>query len=184
MRSAKFLVTSIAALIAASGAFAQQAGTYTGTTHDGSSVTIVVANDPNNSGKLEVASVGFGVDMLCRKTKETLSYVGIGLGDGQDIAGDGSFSYASSDFFDIDLVTSMTFKAGGKVKGKVGANLAAFVPAYGHTTLTNETQACVSPNQSFTATLSGPAPAKPPVPAAMTLSDGHSTIKIGVLPSK
>jgi len=81
--------------------------------------------------------------------------VGIGLGDGRDIADDGTFSYASSGFFDIDLVTSMTFKGTKNLKGKVGVNLAAFVPAIGHTTLTSKVQPCVSPNQPFTATFSG-----------------------------
>ncbi|MEI9929095.1 MAG: hypothetical protein WDM89_00650 [Rhizomicrobium sp.] len=181
MRFAKFLATTAIAATVASTAQAQQIGTYTGTAQDGSSVTITVAQDPNNSN-LEVTVLGFGLTMLCQKSKETLSYIGIGLGDGQDIVNK-KFSYASSDFFDIDLVTSMTFKGNG-VKGKVGGNLSAFNPASGHTTLTDKVQACVSPNQSFTATFSGPGAAKLPARAAMTLSDGHSTIKIGATPSK
>jgi hypothetical protein len=120
--------------------------------------------------------------MVCQKSKETLYYIGLGLGDGQDIVNK-KFAYASANFYDIDLVTSMTFKGNG-VKGKVGGNLSAFNPASGHTTLTKNVQACVSPNQSFTATFSGTAPAKLPARAAMTLSDGHSTIKIGALPSR
>ena len=144
----------LGAFCAASPALAQQVGTYTGTTQDGSAVTIIVATDPNTS-KLEVKSFSFGVDMLCQKSMETLSDVGIGLGDGFDIAGDGTFSYATSGFFDIDLVTSMTFKGTKSVKGKVGANLAAFVPAIGHTKLTSKVQPCVSATQPFTATFSG-----------------------------
>jgi hypothetical protein len=181
MRLAKLLVASVVALLAASAAQAQQIGTYTGTTKDGSSVTITVAQDPNNSN-LEVTVVGFGITMLCQKSKETLNYIGIGLGDGQDIFNE-KFSYASSDFFDIDLVTSMTFN-GDSVRGKVGGNLSAFNPASGHTKLTKDVQACVSPNQSFTATLSGPAAVKPPVPAAMTMSDGKSMITIGAQPAR
>src|ERR1700733_5984274 len=107
----------LGAFCAASPVLAQQVGTYTGTAQDGSSVTIVVATDSNTS-KLEVKSVAFGVNMLCQKTMETLSDVGIGLGDGFDIAGDGTFSYATSGFFDIDLVTSMTFKGAKNLKGK------------------------------------------------------------------
>ncbi len=181
MRLTKFLVAPVAVLLVSSAAQAQQIGTYTGTAQDGSSVTLTVAQDPNNAN-LEVTVEGFGLTLVCQKTKETLYYIGIGLGDGQDII-DKKFSYASSDFFDIDLVTSMTFK-GNSVKGKVSGGLSAFDPASGHTKATNKVQACVSPNQSFTATFSGPAAAKLPTKAAMTLSDGLSTIKIGALPSK
>ncbi len=181
MRIAKALVISGAGLLAASAAQAQQIGTYTGMAQDGSSVTITVAQDPNNAN-LEVTVEGFGLTLVCQKTKETLYYIGIGLGDGQDIV-DKKFSYASSDFFDIDLVTSMTFK-GNSVKGKVSGGLSAFDPASGHTKPTDKVQACVSPNQSFTATFSGPAAANLPTKAAMTLNDGKSTIKIGTLPPK
>lgn len=181
MRLTKSLLTPFVALIAASNAHAQQIGTYTGTTKDGSSVTITVAQDPNNAN-LEVKVVGFGISMLCQKSKETLNYIGIGLSDGADII-DKKLSYASSDFFDIDLVTTMTFK-GNSVKGKVGGNLSAFNPANGHTTLTKSVQACVSPNQAFTATLSDMAIAHPATPVAMTLSDGRSTIRIGAIPSR
>lgn len=144
----------IAAVGTISPALAQQVGTYTGTTQDGSAVTVIVATDPETS-KLEVKTISFDVDMLCQKTMETLTDVGIGLGDGRDIADDGTFSYASSGFFDIDLVTSMTFKGTKNLKGKVGANLAAFVPAIGHTKLTSKVQPCVSASQPFTATFSG-----------------------------
>jgi hypothetical protein len=83
-----------------------------------------------------------------------LNYVGIGLGDGYDIV-NGTFSYASSGFFDINLVTAMTFHGTRSVKGKVGVNFAAFDPAIGHQTLTNKVQVCVSPKQPFSATFSG-----------------------------
>jgi len=154
VRSSKFLVVTFIAATAAYSAQAQQIGTYTGMMQDGSSVTIVVAQDPNNAN-LEVYSIGFGVTDTCEKTKETLSYVGVGLGDGHDIASDGSFSFASSNYFDVNLVASMTFKGNKSVKGKGGANLAAFNPAYGHDNLTDKTQACVSPRQPFSATFSG-----------------------------
>lgn len=180
MRFAKFFVTPFVALFAASGAHAQQIGVYTGTTQDGSTVSITVAQDPNNAN-LEVNVVSFGLSLLCQKSKETLDDIGIGLGDGFDIV-DKKFSYTSSGFFDIDLVTSMTFK-GSTVKGKIGANLSAFNPAIGHTTLTKSVQACVSPNQPFTATRSGDGIVHPQAPAAMTLSDGKSTIRIGTLPA-
>ena len=152
MRLAGFVL--IAAACAVSPALAQQVGTYTGTMDDGSPVTIVVGTDPNNS-KLEVKTISFDVDMLCQKTMETLSQVGIGLSDGNDIADDGTFSYSSSNFFDIELVTSMNFIGTKTIKGKGGANLAAFIPALGHTTLSPKVQACVSPNQHFTAKFSG-----------------------------
>ena len=93
-------------------------------------------------------SSAFDINALCQKSKETLNYVGIGLGDGSDIV-NGKFSYASSGFFDIDLVTTMTFHGTQTVKGKVGVNFAAFNPALGHQTLTDKVQVCVSTNQSF-----------------------------------
>ena len=69
------------------------------------------------------------------------------------------------------------------MKGKVGANLAAFNPAIGHTTLVKSVQVCVSQNQPFTATRSGDGIVHPQASAVMTLSDGKSTIRIGTLPA-
>jgi len=153
MRFAKSFVISALGVFAASAAQAQSIGTYTGTTADGSSVTITVAQDPNNAN-LEIKVIAFGVSLLCQKSKETLNYIGIGFNDGSDIV-DGKFSYASSDFFDVDLVTSMTFHGSQSVKGKVGVNFAAFDPAIGHEKLIDKTQACISPNQTFSATNTG-----------------------------
>jgi hypothetical protein len=123
-------------------------------TEDGSAVTITVAQDPNNDN-LEVKVISFDINALCQKSMETLNYIGIGLGDGYDIV-DGQFSYASSGFFDIDLVTAMMFHGTQTVKGKVGVNFAAFNPALGHQTLTSKVQVCVSPKQPFAATFAGP----------------------------
>ncbi len=153
MLFAKSFVISALGVFAASAAQAQAIGTYTGTTADGSSVTITVAQDPNNAN-LEIKVIAFGVSLLCQKSKETLNYIGIGFNDGSDIV-DGKFSYTSSDFFDIDLVTSMTFHGSQSVKGRVGVNFAAFQPAIGHEKLTTKVQACVSPTQTFSATNTG-----------------------------
>jgi hypothetical protein len=153
MVAKRIVLSIIGALAAGSAAHAQQIGTYTGTTEDGSSVTITVAQDPNNAN-LEIKVLAFGISALCEKSKETLNYIGIGFNDGYDIIG-GNFSYASSGFFDIDLVTAMTFHGTRSVKGKVGVNFAAFNPAIGHQTLTNKVQVCVSPKQPFSATFSG-----------------------------
>jgi len=179
MHFARFLATAAVAATVASNAQAQKIGTYSGTTEDGSTVSITVAQDPNNAN-LEVKVISFGLSMLCLKSKETLNDVGIGLGDGFDIV-DSKFSYTTANFFDIDLVTNMVFK-GNNVKGKVGTNLSAFNPAGGHTTLIKSVQACVSPKQPFTATFTGPAAVMPLAPAAMTLRDNKSTVRIGTLP--
>src|SRR5437763_727011 len=105
----RYQVLPIAIVFACAGlaAQAQQVGEYDGTTADGSSVYIQVAQDPNSSN-LEVKGVSFGLTLGCLKSGETLNDIGIGLSDGYDIA-NGKFSYASSNFFFIDLVTSMTF---------------------------------------------------------------------------
>jgi hypothetical protein len=153
MVAKRIVLSMIGALVASSAVQAQQIGTYTGMTEDGSSVTITVAQDPNNDN-LEIKVIAFGVSLLCQKSKETLNYIGIGFNDGADIVG-GKFSYASSGFFDIDLVTAMAFHGTNSVKGKVGVNFAAFDPAIGHDTLTNKVQVCVSPKQPFSATFSG-----------------------------
>jgi hypothetical protein len=169
MRFAKSFVISVIALIAASTAQAQQIGNYTGTTEDGSSVLITVAQDPNNTN-LEVTVVAFGITALCEKSKETLSYIGIGINDGGDIFR-GKFSYVSSGFSNIDLVTSMTFHGTKSVKGKVGVNFAAFDPALGHETLINKVQVCISRPQSFSATFSG-TDAKADIPAGTATISG------------
>jgi hypothetical protein len=180
---AKWIVLSmLGALAASTAAQAQQAGTYTGTTEDGSAVTITVAQDPNNDN-LEVKVIAFDISALCQKSKETLNDIGIGLGDGYDIVG-GTFSYASSGFFDIDLVTAMTFHGTHSVKGKVGVNFAAFDPALGHQTLTNKVQACVSPKQPFSATFSGAESRLGLPPGTMTVHGpgGSTTQTLSVRP--
>ncbi|MBV9693128.1 MAG: hypothetical protein JO261_05455, partial [Alphaproteobacteria bacterium] len=150
----RFLLPVLATLLATSmGAQAQQIGEYTGLTDDGSTVTIDVAQDPGNSN-LEVTLVAFGLSLPCSKSGETLHDIGIGINNGADIIG-GKFSFNTANFFDIDLVTSMTFKGTTTVKGKVGANLAAFNPALTHDKLTKNVQVCVSPVQNFTATFTG-----------------------------
>lgn len=150
------LLAALGALLGTSvTAHAQQVGVYEGVTADGSSVSITVAQDPNNAN-LEVKVVSFGFSFVCGKSGEILNDVGIGLGDGQDIVG-GKFSYASANFNSIDLVTSMSFHGQDSVTGKVGADLAAFDPAIGHDKLTKSTQACGVPKQSFDARFSGPA---------------------------
>ena len=145
-----------AAMLLCSGlaANAQQIGEYDGVTADGSAVEIDVAQDPNNAN-LEVKVLSFDLSMLCDKSGETLKHIGIGLNDGEDIIG-GQYSFASSDFYSIDLVTSMTFNGLDTIKGQVGGNLAAFDPAIGHNTLIKKVQACVSHNQKFKATYVGP----------------------------
>jgi hypothetical protein len=154
MIAKRIVISVIGALAASTAAQAQRVGNYTGTTEDGSAVTITVAQDPNNDN-LEVKVISFDINALCQKSGETLNYIGIGLGDGYDIVG-GTFSYTSSGFFDIDLVTTMMFHGTQTVKGKVGVNFAAFDPALGHQTLTKKVQVCVSPKQPFAATFSGP----------------------------
>jgi hypothetical protein len=152
----RLLIPALAALLCTSlSARAQQIGEYDGTTDDGSSVVIKVAQDPNNSN-LEVTVVSFGLSLACSKSGEILHDIGIGLNDGADIA-NSKFSYSTSNFFYIDLVTSMTFHGTRTVKGKVGANLSAFNPASGHDTLTNKLQVCTSPKQNFTASFAGAA---------------------------
>jgi hypothetical protein len=151
----KFASIVLLAAVCASPAMAQQVGEYTGFMADGTtSVTIDVGTDPNN-GKLEVKTIAFGTTNTCQASKETLFYVGVGLNDGADISSKGKFSYASDQFYEIDLVTNMTFKGTKSVSGKGTAYLAAFNPAIGHEKLTTKTQACTSPNQSYTATFTG-----------------------------
>jgi len=176
----KFASIVLLGVLCAAPATAQQVGEYTGTMQDGSSVTIDVGSDPN-TGKLEVTTIAFGVSDICRSSKETLFYVGVGLGDGHDISSKGKLSYASGEFFDIDLVTNMTFKGNKSVSGKGAAYLAAFNPAIGHEKLTTKTQACVTPSQPFTATFSG-ADISRALPAGTVVvhrADGTSTMHQG-----
>jgi hypothetical protein len=168
------------AMLFATAAEAQHIGTYTGTTADGAAATIVVAKDPNN-GNLEVKDISFDLDLPCSKSGETLSFIGVGLGDGQDIVNH-QFSYASSNFFDIDLVVNMTFHGTDGIKGTVAGALAAFNPANDHTTFVKQVQRCFDPNQTFTATrTSAPAATRPPAAVTMRGRDG-TTIAIGFQP--
>src|ERR1700679_4339197 len=96
----KFASIVLLGVLFAAPAMAQQVGEYDGTMADGSTVAIVVAQDPNNS-KLEVTTISFHVTDDCRQTKETLSFGGVGLNDRAYIADGVIFSYVTLHFFEI-----------------------------------------------------------------------------------
>jgi len=95
---------AIVAAVLATPAVAQQVGTYTGTSADGSSLTFVVGTDPNN-GYYQLTSAGIGFSAPCRNHAYVLNSAW-GLGLAQDIIDrkTGKFSQTDNYFtFNITL---------------------------------------------------------------------------------
>jgi hypothetical protein len=152
MKKALLVCAASCGLAMSFAANAQQVGEYDGQTGDGNGVQILVAQDPNNNN-LEVAAVGFGFSLLCKKSgdQKGTSWA-IFFPDGNDIIG-GKFSYSLA-YEDSYLPFSMTFKGKKSVSGNTGLWDANINPAIGYSTPPKKAQLCVS-QQPFTATFSG-----------------------------
>ena len=140
-----------AALLAgfAGAAHAQQAGTYSGTAADGSSLSFTVAADPN-TGALQVASANISFSDTCNPGSFTFqSSWGLG-GSGPDFTG-ATGTYATNVAGYFDVISAFKF-SGTTMSGTIENVAVNFVPASG-TGLPKKAAFCKSPKQSFRATL-------------------------------
>jgi hypothetical protein len=136
-------ILSLAA--AASFAGAQQVGVYLGTTTDGHSVEIDVAQDPDTLA-LYVSNVNAGYTMTCPKTGDTQEWGVQWQGNLGDII-EGSMS---ANLMGIEAYTNVTaiFGNANHVHGKLKSG----VPEYANSETV--TQSCNAMNQGYTATFS------------------------------
>jgi hypothetical protein len=129
----------------ASIAHAQQVGVYLGTTNDGHSVEIDVAQDPD-TGNLYVSNVNAGYTMNCPKTGDSQEWGVQWLGNlGWIVEGSMSANLmAITSFTNVSAI----FGSANHVHGKIKSG----VPEYASSETV--TQSCSAMNQGYTATFS------------------------------
>jgi hypothetical protein len=150
------------AMVFGSGAEAQKAGTYFGTSADGQFLDFTVGTD-TNTNTLAVLEAGINFDAACNGGNPDL-IESWGLGFTQDIADRKATVVFDSQ--DIYVNATLTFSPNGNtVKGTIDTRVVGFAPSTGAPA---KAEFCQSARQAFTATLSSGAP-KPP-----TLAPGTS----------
>lgn len=150
------------AMVFSSGANAQKAGTYTGTSADGQFLDFTVGTD-TNTDSIAVLEAGINFDAACKGAYPDLMQTW-GLGFTTDIVKRKAAMLFPGQ--DIYVVANATFSADGNtMTGTVTTRVVGFAPATG---APNKAEFCESARQAFTATLSSDA-SKPP-----TLAPGVS----------
>lgn len=133
---------------------AQTAGTYSGSSADGQTVSFTVGLDGDS--RLAVTSASVGFEAPCKGgTAPTLSS-GWGFGSDAVITNHRATLIAPDPFFYITATLKFT---GSTVTGLITTRAPYLDP--GHTP-PNRADFCESPLQAYSATLGGPAPALPP----------------------
>lgn len=163
---------AVATLLIGPNAFAQQSGTYSGTTGDGNPISISVGVD-GSTGNFEVTGVAIDFTLTCKKSQEQFgSDWGIGFASGADII-NGKFSYALTYTGDY-LPMKFKFQGTTSVKGKIGLTEPSFNPAFNYTLPPKAMQECAS-DQPFTATFDGADIVTKLAPGTVTIRRSNST---------
>jgi hypothetical protein len=152
----------LALLGAASTAGAQQVGTYSGNTADGSGISFTVGIDPD-TGAYEFTGAGIGFNAYCKRSNYTFSS-GWGFGLGQDILSGNNNIVVNANQYNYFYVNyNLTFPDDNTIQGKVNTDTAVFESGNPPT----KADFCKAPkNQTFTATFQGPGHATLPPGAA------------------
>ena len=140
-------VTLLSALAGA--AFAQQAGTYSGTAADGSAISFTVGTDPS-TGNLQVASANISFSDTCNPGSFTFqSSWGLGA-SGPDLTGStGTYATNVAGYFDV--MATLQF-SGPNLTGTIENVAVNFVPPATGSQPT-KSAFCKSKKQKYTATL-------------------------------
>jgi len=138
-----------------SGAEAQKAGTYTGTSADGQFLNFTVGTD-TNTNSLAVMEAGINFEAACKGGYPDLIQ-SWGLGFTEDITDRKAVLVFGGQ--DIYVTANMAFSAdGNSVSGMITTRVVGFAPSTGAPT---KSEFCESAKQAFTATLSTDAPRTP-----------------------
>lgn len=149
---------AFAALCAVSApASAQTAGTYSGASADGQTVSFVVGTDSNNVLAITGASIDFAAP--CKGGTAPTLYSGWGFGADAVITNRKAVLVAPDPYF---YITANLKFVGSTITGTITTKTAYLDPGKTPPKLADF---CESPLQAFTATLSGPAPRVPALPA-------------------
>jgi hypothetical protein len=156
-RHATFAFSALCAIVLSAPGSAQTAGTYTGTSADGQTVSFTVGTDSDSNLAVTGASIGFAAP--CKGGTAPTLYSGWGFSADAVIANHKTTMTAPDPFFYI--VADMHF-SGSSVTGKIITIAPYLDPGK---TPPNKADFCESPAQAFSATLGGPesrVPALPP----------------------
>jgi hypothetical protein len=138
-----FTAGLLSALCAAGAAQAQSAGSFSGTSADGNTVSLTVTQS-GSTFTVTGMNVGFMAD--CKRTGNVATE-GWGFFLGDDISS-GATNYTShNDYYYI--TGSMHFSGGNTIKGVITSYTATFVPGAAPPA---QAQFCTSPHQAFTLT--------------------------------
>ncbi len=147
----------LCAIVCTTGAEAQKAGTYYGTSANGQFLDFTVGTD-TNTNSLAVMGAGINFDAVCSGGNPNMQS-SWGLGFTQDIAARKAAVVFGGQ--DIYVTANLVFSSNGDtVTGNITTRSVAFAPSTGAPT---KAEYCISPRQAFTATLSTTT-AKPPAP--------------------
>jgi hypothetical protein len=135
---------------------AQQAGTYTGTSSDGQSVSFTVGLDGNSV--LAVTGAGISYEAPCKGGSAPTLSTAWGFGTDAVITAHRATMTAADPFFYI--VADMKF-SGSTVTGSITTRSPYLDPA---NTPPVRADYCISPKQAFSATLGGTGPDAPALP--------------------
>ena len=137
--------------------WAQTAGTYSGTSADGQTVSFTVGTDSDSNLAVTGASIDFAAP--CKGGTAPTRYSGWGFGADAVITSHKAVMTAPDPFFYI--VATLKF-SGSTVSGLIQTRAPYLDP--GHTP-PNMADFCESPSQAFTATLNAAGPREPALPA-------------------
>lgn len=153
MTGRNFIAVLAGALFTATGAMAQMAGTYSGTSADNNFISMVVTE---SGGVFTVTSMNVSFVASCNIPGNTVSE-GWGFFLGQNFAS-GMLDFTShNDYYYI--YGNAHFSGNHTIKGLITSLTATFAPNH---TPPNKSQYCTSPKQVYTLTRQA-APALPPV---------------------
>lgn len=158
VRGVSIALAALGALSFAAPGQAQQVGTYSGTTADGSGLSFTVGTDPNN-GAFEFTGAGIGFNAFCKRSNYDWG-TGWGFGLSQDIVSGSNNVVVNANSYNYFYINyKLTFVDANTIQGTVNTVTAALEPGDPPT----KADFCKAPkNQSFTATFQGAGLFKPP----------------------
>jgi hypothetical protein len=148
--------SALCAMAVSTAGWAQQAGTYSGTSADGSNVSFTVGTDSNNDLAVTGASINFTAP--CKGGTTPTVYSGWGFGTDAVITKNKASMVASDNFF---YITADLKFSGSTVTGTVTTRVPDLDPG---STPPTKADFCESPKQAFSATLNGTGPSVPDLP--------------------
>lgn len=169
MTGTKFIAVFAGALFTATGALAQLAGSYSGTSADNSNISLTVTE---SGGVFTVTNMNIGFVASCNIPGSTVSE-GWGFFLGQPLVNGAANFVSHNDYY--YTFGKMHFSGNTVIKGVITSLTATFAPG---STPPIKSQFCKSPNQAFTLTKQ-PAAELPPVApgTAVVLRQPHDLPK-------